>query len=63
MKTWPDGHYSTVALNFKGQDNMTSLHLLQNGVPADHYDSTEDGWRRHYFEAIKQTFGVGARLF
>jgi len=62
-KNWPEGHYSHVILNFKGKESSTVLQLEQSQIPEDHFDTTEDGWRRHYFSAIKQTFGFGGKLF
>uniref|UniRef100_A0A5S6QXQ6 Aha1_N domain-containing protein n=1 Tax=Trichuris muris TaxID=70415 RepID=A0A5S6QXQ6_TRIMR len=57
MKSWPENETSTVSLTFEQMDDGTELILEQTGVPEDHFDATEDGWRRHYFAAIKGTFG------
>jgi len=63
MKSYLDGHYSDVILRFIQNDDSTILHLDQSQIPESHYENTEDGWKRHYFEAIMQTFGFGAKLF
>nr|XP_061798837.1 activator of 90 kDa heat shock protein ATPase homolog 1-like [Nerophis lumbriciformis] len=60
---WPCEHYATVTLTFADRRNETELRMDCRGVPNDDEDRTRDGWRRFYFEAIKQTFGFGARLF
>ncbi|XP_061651476.1 activator of 90 kDa heat shock protein ATPase homolog 1b isoform X1 [Phyllopteryx taeniolatus] len=60
---WPCEHYATVTLTFVDRSSETELRVDCRGVPDDDEDWTKDGWRRFYFEAIKQTFGFGARLF
>ncbi|KHJ40936.1 activator of Hsp90 ATPase [Trichuris suis] len=62
MKTWPEDQTSTVLLTFEQQDDGTELLLEQTGVPENHFDATEDGWRRHYFTAIKGAFGYDVML-
>lgn len=63
MKGWPDAHYSNVTLTFNQKEDCTELELRQTGIPDAQLEQTENGWKRHYFEAMKQTFGFGARLF
>ncbi|XP_077420158.1 activator of 90 kDa heat shock protein ATPase homolog 1b [Vanacampus margaritifer] len=60
---WPCEHYATVTLTFADRSSETELRVDCRGVPDDDEDRTKDGWRRFYLEAIKQTFGYGARLF
>lgn len=62
-KGWPEGHYSTVSIEFKQETDSTKLVLLQTEVPDSDYDVTREGWKRHIFENIKSTFGYGAQLF
>jgi activator of HSP90 ATPase len=62
MKGWPDAHYSNVTLTFDQKEDCTELELRQTGIPESQLEQTEGGWKRHYFEAIKLTFGFGARL-
>ena len=45
------------------KEDCTVLELTQTGVPDYDFNKTEVGWRRYYWESIKQTFGYGARLF
>ncbi|KAG7466295.1 hypothetical protein MATL_G00163320 [Megalops atlanticus] len=61
--TWPSEHYATVTLNFSDRSNETELQLECKGVPVSEEERTKQGWQRYYFEAIKQTFGYGARLY
>ncbi|XP_010880770.1 activator of 90 kDa heat shock protein ATPase homolog 1a [Esox lucius] len=63
FKTWPPEHYATVTLKMKDQGSETELKLECDGVPTGEEDRTKEGWKRYYFEAIKQTFGYGARLY
>ncbi|XP_041827096.1 activator of 90 kDa heat shock protein ATPase homolog 1a [Melanotaenia boesemani] len=60
---WPCEHYATIALTFLDRSNETELKVECRGVPNSEEEQTKEGWRRYYFEAIKQTFGYGARLF
>lgn len=63
FESWPPGHVSTVTLALKEKEDSTELQLTQTGVPNADLEKTKEGWKRHYWEAIKQTFGFGARLF
>lgn len=63
FKTWPSEHYATVTLVLKDKGDETELELEARGVPTNEEERTKEGWLRYYFEAIKQTFGFGARLF
>ena len=63
FKTWPVEHYSTVTIELCEKDSGTELKLTQTGVPEAEYERTKQGWNNYYWEAIKQTFGFGARLF
>ncbi|KAJ8269910.1 hypothetical protein GJAV_G00108140 [Gymnothorax javanicus] len=63
FKTWPCEHYATIALNFTNRGGETELRVECKGVPVSEEDRTKEGWKRYYFEAIKQTFGFGARLY
>ncbi|XP_028822195.1 activator of 90 kDa heat shock protein ATPase homolog 1-like [Denticeps clupeoides] len=61
--TWPCEHYATIALTFTDRGNETELGVECRGVPQSDEDQTREGWQRYYFQAIKQTFGYGARLY
>lgn len=63
LKSYPPGHYSVAQLTLSDKGDATELKLRQTGVPEGEFEQTEMGWRRHYFEAMKATFGLGARLF
>ncbi|XP_062857506.1 activator of 90 kDa heat shock protein ATPase homolog 1a [Trichomycterus rosablanca] len=60
--TWPAGHYSTVTLNFTDRGSETELSLEAKEVPAAEEERMKEGWQRYYLDAIKQTFGYGARI-
>uniref|UniRef100_H3D4C7 Activator of 90 kDa heat shock protein ATPase homolog 1 n=1 Tax=Tetraodon nigroviridis TaxID=99883 RepID=H3D4C7_TETNG len=59
---WPSEHYATVAMTFVDLCSETELKVEYRGVPDNEEERTKEGWKRYYFEAIKQTFGFGARL-
>ncbi|CAB1459492.1 unnamed protein product [Pleuronectes platessa] len=60
---WPSEHYATITMTFKDRSSETELRVDCRGVPDHEEERTKEGWKRYYFEAIKQTFGYGARLF
>nr|XP_057932705.1 activator of 90 kDa heat shock protein ATPase homolog 1b isoform X2 [Doryrhamphus excisus]XP_057932706.1 activator of 90 kDa heat shock protein ATPase homolog 1b isoform X2 [Doryrhamphus excisus]XP_057932707.1 activator of 90 kDa heat shock protein ATPase homolog 1b isoform X2 [Doryrhamphus excisus]XP_057932708.1 activator of 90 kDa heat shock protein ATPase homolog 1b isoform X2 [Doryrhamphus excisus] len=60
---WPCEHYAIITLSFMDRRSETELKVDCRGVPDNDEERTKDGWKRYYFEAIKQTFGYGARLF
>ncbi|KAM7376376.1 hypothetical protein PAMP_006117 [Pampus punctatissimus] len=60
---WPCEHYATITMTFLDRSSETELKVECRGVPDSEEERTKEGWKRYYFEAIKQTFGYGARLF
>lgn len=50
-------------MTFVDLSDETALRVECRGVPNNEEERTKEGWKRYYFEAIKQTFGYGARLF
>ncbi|VDP15038.1 unnamed protein product [Soboliphyme baturini] len=62
MNSWPSDHFSTVEVELNQKTDCTELVVDQAGIPVTHITNTEDGWRQHYFESMKQTFGFGAQL-
>ncbi|KAM8833935.1 activator of 90 kDa heat shock protein ATPase homolog 1-like [Synchiropus splendidus] len=60
---WPSEHYSAITMNFVDRGSDTELKVEFRGVPENEEERTKEGWKRYYFEAIKQTFGYGASLF
>uniref|UniRef100_A0A8C4QKP1 AHA1, activator of heat shock protein ATPase homolog 1a n=1 Tax=Eptatretus burgeri TaxID=7764 RepID=A0A8C4QKP1_EPTBU len=62
-RDWPDAHYAVVTLTFLDRTSETELRLECRGVPASEEEATREGWRRYYFESIRQTFGFGSSLF
>lgn len=57
------GHFSTVTIKLVQESDGAKLTLNQTGVPESDYERTLEGWQRHIFESIKNTFGYGARLY
>lgn len=60
---WPCEHYASISLCLVDRSSETELRAEFRGVPENEEERTKDGWRRYYFQAIKQTFGFGARLY
>jgi activator of HSP90 ATPase len=62
-KQWPEGHFSSVEMEFVEKDDHTILKLKQTLVPSNEYDNTNQNWQRYYFESIRSTFGFGSFLY
>ncbi|XP_040267559.1 activator of 90 kDa heat shock protein ATPase homolog 1 [Bufo bufo] len=62
FKTWPAGHHATITLTFTDKGGETELRMEARGVPQSEEQHLKDGWKRYYFDGIKQTFGFGAML-
>ncbi|KAM4014570.1 activator of 90 kDa heat shock protein ATPase homolog 1 [Anomaloglossus baeobatrachus] len=62
FKTWPAGHHATITLTFTEKRGETELQMEARGVPQSEEQHMRDGWKRYYFDGIKQTFGYGALL-
>ncbi|KAM8915410.1 activator of 90 kDa heat shock protein ATPase homolog 1b [Spinachia spinachia] len=60
---WPCEHYATITMTLWDRSSETELKVECRGVPENEEERTKEGWKRYYFEAIKQTFGFGARLY
>lgn len=56
-------HYATITMSFLDRNSETELKVECRGVPENEEERTKEGWKRYYFEAIKQTFGYGSRLY
>eukprot|EP00064_Thunnus_orientalis_P001118 superscaffoldBa00000072_g1120 len=52
----------TKEMSFLDWSSETELKVECRGVPDSEEKWTKEGWKRYYLEAIKQTFGYGARL-
>ncbi|KAM4663972.1 activator of 90 kDa heat shock protein ATPase homolog 1 [Discoglossus pictus] len=62
FKSWPAGHHASITLTFTDKGGETELRMEARGVPKNEEDRTKEGWKRYYFDAVKQTFGFGALL-
>ncbi|KAE8586099.1 hypothetical protein XENTR_v10021550 [Xenopus tropicalis] len=62
FKSWPQGHHASITLTFTDKGGETELQMEARGVPQGEEDRTKEGWKRYYFDGIKQTFGYGALL-
>ncbi|PRP89632.1 hypothetical protein PROFUN_00896 [Planoprotostelium fungivorum] len=57
---WPEGHYSTVTMEFSQKESKVHLTLTQKDVPDSERQNTEAGWVSNYFARMKGVFGFGA---
>ena len=49
-------------LEFKEKEDCTEIKLSHMGIPQTYMENTEEGWKRFYWNAIRQTFGFGSGL-
>ena len=62
FKEWSQGIYSTVTIQLHQKSDNTILKLTQTGIPDFDTVRTEEGWKRHFWGPIKQTFGYGNQI-
>jgi activator of HSP90 ATPase len=62
-KRWPEGHDSIATLEFTEKTDCSEIKLTHMGIPKEYLENTEEGWKRFYWNAIRQTFGFGSGLF
>ncbi|KAI9019368.1 activator of Hsp90 ATPase [Phycomyces nitens] len=62
LKSWPQGHYSTVTITLDQTNDCVKLHMQQTGVPVGEEELTRNNWNGYYWRAIKETFGFGANF-
>jgi len=62
-KRWPEGHTSLATLEFTEKSDCSEIKLSHMGIPKEFLENTEEGWKRFYWNAIRQTFGFGSGLF
>lgn len=62
-KRWPEGHYSICTLEFTEKSDCSEIKLSHLSIPQAFLENTEEGWKRFYWNAIRQTFGFGSGLF
>jgi len=60
LKSWPEGHHSTVTFTFDELSESVNLHITQTEVPVGEKNQTQRNWTGYYWNAIKSTFGYGA---
>ena len=64
LKQWPEGHHSTLSINFDQNDvdAVTNMRVEWKGVPVGQEEVTKRNWETYYVRSIKQTFGFGTIL-
>jgi activator of HSP90 ATPase len=58
--SWPEGHFSTVTMEFEEKNGKTNFKLTQTGIPEDDKERTEGGWKDNFLRRIKGVFGYGS---
>lgn len=51
---WAPGHYSTATFSLEETDEGTRLTFVQTGVPAQSFDSINQGWQTYYWPKLRQ---------
>jgi len=59
FSSWPEGHYSTVTLEFEEKNGKTIVKLTQVDIPEEDKERAETGWKDNFFKRIKGIFGLG----
>eukprot|EP00128_Syssomonas_multiformis_P009291 Colp12_sorted_trinity150504_noHs@9202 len=59
VRSWPEGHFSTVTLSFSASDDGAVVKMVQTGVPSSEKDVTRQGWENYFWKPIQLTFGYG----
>jgi activator of HSP90 ATPase len=64
LAQWPQGHFSTLKIDFEQNDvdHVTILKVTWEGVPLGQEEVTKRNWGEYYIRSIKQTFGFGTIL-
>ncbi|KAJ3332459.1 hypothetical protein HDU76_000161 [Blyttiomyces sp. JEL0837] len=57
LKSWPEGHFSTVTIEFEEQRESVKLRLKQTQVPIGDLEITRKNWEGYYWNGIKSAFG------
>ncbi|KAJ3213981.1 hypothetical protein HDU67_002240 [Dinochytrium kinnereticum] len=57
LRSWPQGHFSKVTIDFEELSESTILHLSQTEVPVGEKDSLIGNWNNYYWDAIKRFYG------
>ncbi|KAI8850868.1 activator of Hsp90 ATPase [Chytridium lagenaria] len=60
LRSWPQGHFSTVTIDFEELSDATVLHLTQTGVPVGEKETLIGNWNTYYWDSIKRVYGFGA---
>ncbi|CAO0791875.1 unnamed protein product [Mucor circinelloides] len=59
LKSWPQGHFSTVTLTFEETQDGTTVKVNQVGVPVGQEESIRKNWMGYYWNAIKESLNKG----
>lgn len=51
---WPENHYSEITFLFAVEKGGTKLTFTQTGVPIDQVTDIRDGWKKYYWEPMKE---------
>ena len=59
LSLWPQGHYTTLTLDFDQDDEngVTNMRANWDKVPVGEEDSTKAKWGEYYVRSLKTTFG------
>jgi len=56
--SWAKGHYSIAEYLLSGSAQGTRVEFSQYGVPTAAFQGISDGWRKHYWTALRRHFAA-----
>jgi len=60
-RDWPEHHYSIATFDVAPMGRSTRLSFTQMGVPADAYESLDEGWRTTYWGPLARYLAMRRR--
>lgn len=60
-RDWPEHHYSIATFDVAPMGRGTRLSFTQMGVPADAYESLDEGWRTTYWGPLARYLAMRRR--
>jgi len=60
FRNWPEGHFSTVTMEFTAENYGTLLTMTQTGVPSEDSDRVKEGWNDNLWRRLKSMCNWGS---
>jgi len=62
FRSWPEGHFSNLSIEFQDEGGSTKLILVQTDVPSNDYDRTRGGWEEYFWIRIRGICGWNYKI-